>query len=85
MKHIFIINPSAGKQDSTTEITHKVESYASANGDFEYSIYTTQCSGDATRWVRRWCADHPGIPVRFYSCGGDISTALSTAHPTPST
>ncbi len=71
MKHIFIINPSAGKQDSTTEITHKVESYASAHGDFEYSIYTTQCSGDATRWVRRWCADHPGMPVRFYSCGGD--------------
>ena len=71
MKHIFVINPCAGKQDSTTIITQKVEAYASAHSDFNYQIYVTRSTGDATRWTRQWCADHPGKEVRFYACGGD--------------
>ena len=71
MKHIFIVNPCAGKQDSTTIITQKVEAYASAHPDFSYQIYVTRSTGDATRWTRQWCADHPDHPVRFYACGGD--------------
>ena len=71
MKHIFVINPCAGKQDSTTIITQKVEAYASAHPDFSYQIYVTRSTGDATRWTRQWCADHPNHPVRFYACGGD--------------
>ena len=71
MKHIFVINPCAGKQDSTTIITQKVEAYASAHPDFNYQIYVTRSTGDATRWTRQWCADHPNHPVRFYACGGD--------------
>ena len=71
MKHIFVINPCAGKQDSTTIITQKVEAYASAHPDFNYQIYVTRSTGDATRWTRQWCADHPDHPVRFYACGGD--------------
>ena len=71
MKHIFVINPCAGKQDSTTIITQKVEAYASAHPDFSYQIYVTRSTGDATRWTRQWCADHPDHPVRFYACGGD--------------
>ena len=71
MKHIFVINPCAGKQDSTTTITQKVETYASAHPDFSYQIYVTRSTGDATRWTRQWCADHPDHPVRFYACGGD--------------
>ena len=71
MKHIFIINPCAGRQDSTALVTQKVESYASAHPDFDYQIYVTRAAGDATLWTRQWCADHPGLPVRFYACGGD--------------
>lgn len=71
MKHIFVINPCAGKQDSTQEITHKVEVYASKNHDFEYQIYITQSSGDATLFVRQYCQQHPDENVRFYACGGD--------------
>ena len=71
MKHIFVVNPCAGKQDSTTIITQKVEAYASAHPDFDYQIYVTRAAGDATRWTRQWCADHPDYPVRFYACGGD--------------
>ena len=71
MKHIFVVNPCAGKQDSTTIVTQKVEAYASNHPDFDYQIYVTQSSGDATIWTRRWCADHPDHAVRFYACGGD--------------
>lgn len=71
MKHIFVVNPCAGKQDSTTIVTQKVEAYASAHPDFDYQIYVTRAAGDATRWTRQWCADHPDHPVRFYACGGD--------------
>ena len=71
MKHIFVINPCAGKEDSTTEITQKVEAYALAHPSFDYEIYITQSPGDATRWTSLWCNEHPGQEARFYACGGD--------------
>ena len=71
MKHVFVVNPCAGKQDSTTLVTQKVEAYASEHPDFDYQIYVTRAQGDATIWTRQWCADHPGKEVRFYACGGD--------------
>ena len=71
MKHIFVINPCAGKEDSTTEITQKVEAHALAHPSFDYEIYITQSPGDATRWTSLWCNEHPGQEARFYACGGD--------------
>jgi len=71
MKHIFVVNPCAGKQDSTTLVTEKVEAYASEHPDFDYQIYVTRAQGDATTWTRQWCSEHPGVEVRFYACGGD--------------
>ncbi len=71
MKHLFIINPCAGKEDSTTAITQQVEAYATLHPDFDYQLYVTQCPGDATRWVSQWCDNHPDQKARFYACGGD--------------
>ena len=71
MKHLFIINPCAGKEDSTSAITQRVEAYASSHPDFDYQIYVTQSPGDATRWVSQWCNEHPAQEARFYACGGD--------------
>lgn len=71
MKHIFVVNPCAGKQDSTAILTQKVEAYAASNPQFDYQIYHTQAPGDATIWVRQWCTEHPNEEVRFYACGGD--------------
>lgn len=71
MKHIFVVNPCAGKQDASAILTHKVEAYAASNPQFDYQIYFTKAPGDATTWVRRWCSDHPNYQVRFYACGGD--------------
>lgn len=71
MKHLFIINPCAGKEDSTSAITQRVEAYAYSHPDFDYQIYVTQSQGDATHWVSQWCNEHPGHEARFYACGGD--------------
>lgn len=71
MKHLFIINPCAGKEDSTSAITQRVEAYASSHPDFDYQIYVTQSPGDATRWVNQWCNEHHAQEARFYACGGD--------------
>lgn len=71
MKHIFIINPCAGPADSTADITARVEAYASANPDFDYSVYVTRSAGDATLYTSNICSQNNGSPVRFYACGGD--------------
>ena len=71
MRHIFVVNPCAGKQDSTAEVTNKVEAYASQHPQFQYQIYVTRSAGDGTDWVRNYCVEHPGEEVRFYACGGD--------------
>ena len=71
MKHIFVINPCAGKQNATTLVTQKVEKYASEHPEFDYLTYVTQCAGDATKWVRHYCEHHADEQLRFYACGGD--------------
>lgn len=68
MKHIFIINPAAGKVDSTELIREKL----SEIGDqYDCECYITRSPGDATQYIRTWCTEHPSERVRFYACGGD--------------
>ena len=66
MKHIFIINPAAGKADKTAEYTAKIT--AACEG-LDYEILLTQAPGDATRMARE--AAETGREVRLYACGGD--------------
>ena len=66
MKHVFVVNPSAGGRDRSGDIAAAL---AATGVDTE--LYRTRGPRDATRFVARWCADHPGEGVRFYSCGGD--------------
>ncbi len=67
MKHFFVINPAAGRQNSYDSIQQRLES-----GEFplEHEIYRTQGPTDATSFIRAYCEAHPE-PVRFYACGGD--------------
>ena len=65
MKHIFIINPKSGKEDSTSHIRQQLEK---TNVDWE--IYNTTAPKDAIRFIRDWCEKH-SEDVRFYACGGD--------------
>lgn len=68
MKHIFIINPVAGKgkkQQGIIQNIHQV--FKSGNKDYE--IYVTKYKGDGERYVRDMCREN--IPCVFYACGGD--------------
>ena len=68
MKHIFVINPSAGRVDSSADIIEKLHAY---DGRIDYQTYVTTCAGDGTRFVRETCAANPDEQLRFYACGGD--------------
>ncbi len=82
MKHVFIINPAAGKENSYEEIRQALEAL---ERPVDYELYETQAPGDATAYIRNYCATHTG-PVRFYACGGDgtlnevVNGAVGFAH-----
>lgn len=65
MKHVFIINPAAGKEDSLEAL----KTLLSERADCE--VYATTGPGDATEYIRRRCTENPDERVRFYACGGD--------------
>ncbi len=67
MKHVFIVNPAAGKKDSTNDI----KEYLSSRGDIDWEMYVTTSRKDAIWYIRNWGTAHPGQKVRFYACGGD--------------
>ena len=67
MKHIFIINPAAGKEDSYMAIRTALEAL---DTPVDYELYLTQAPGDATAYIRDYCRHHTER-VRFYACGGD--------------
>ena len=66
MKHIFIINPAAGKSDKTDEYRANIEG---ACQGLDYEIAVSQFSGDCARIAR--AAAKTGEDVRLYACGGD--------------
>ena len=68
MKHLFIVNPTAGGKDHTPEVREKVEKLFQ-NRDGEYEIYVTKAPMDAPEKIRQEAAS--GEHVRVYACGGD--------------
>ena len=70
MKHIFILNPAAGRDHQNTAAL--LESKLREYGDrITYELYTTTGRGDATRFVRERAEAEPAEALRFYACGGD--------------
>lgn len=65
MKHIFILNPNAGRGTVAKELEDKL-----SGTSFDWQIYTTTAAGDAVRFIKNYCDTHEE-PVRFYACGGD--------------
>lgn len=70
MKHIFIINPAAGKGAFQAKLEAGIPEAAKAVGA-EYETYITECIGDARKVVRGICTERAGEAMRFYACGGD--------------
>ena len=70
MKHIFVVNPAAGKGKKLPALLSAI-TYACEEVGAEYEIYHTRTVGDGTRFVRETCEAHPELQMRFYACGGD--------------
>ena len=68
MKHLFLINPAAGKYDHTAQITQKVRALCEPRG-LDYAIRVSKQPGDCTRMAREAAAS--GSPAHIYACGGD--------------
>lgn len=68
MKHIFIINPAAGKTDRTGEFTQTIRDACEKKG-VECEIRVSRGPGDCTKIARE--AAESGEDVRLYACGGD--------------
>ena len=64
MRHLFIINPAAGKKESTALLEQKLAALT-----FDHEVVYTKGEGDA-RHIARAAAER-GDPVRIYACGGD--------------
>ena len=67
MKHIFILNPAAGKENAKEKLAAQLKSVY-ANVDYE--IYETRGRGDASAYIKQYCETNKES-VRFYACGGD--------------
>ena len=68
MKHLFIVNPVAGGQDRTEEITAQVQQAFAQRGD-SYEVYTTKAPMDACKKTEYEAANCETL--RVYACGGD--------------
>ena len=68
MKHIFIINPHAGKKDATAAIYEMADRLRDAHGQ-EVACMLTDRPGGAAEIARRQAES--GEEVRIYACGGD--------------
>ena len=68
MRHIFIINPTAGKKNCTTELMQMAKKLEAAHG-VDVECILTKSPGHATETARNIA--RTGENVRFYVCGGD--------------
>ena len=64
MRHLFIINPAAGKKGTTAHLEALLEKVS-----FPHEVVYTRGAGDARRFTED--AVRTGEPVRIYACGGD--------------
>lgn len=66
MKHLFLINPTAGKGNALAELE---ETICAAFSGQDVSILRTEYAGHAAELAR--AAAESGQAVRIYACGGD--------------
>lgn len=65
MRHIFIVNPNAGKI-LKEKLIHQIEEVFKAT---DYRIILTKCEKDASAIAKRYAS--LGMEIRIYACGGD--------------
>ena len=70
MRHVFILNPAAGKNDSTCKLAAEIQHICKQRG-LNYEIRCTQMAGHATELVKEELESTPDEICRIYACGGD--------------
>ena len=70
MKHIFLVNPAAGKGKTLPALLQRI-TFSCEKLGVDYEIYHTTTVGDATRYAKKRCEESPNETLRFYACGGD--------------
>jgi len=72
MKHIFVVNPAAGKGRAEKEYLPKIQQAVKKEG-VSYEIHRTINIGEGETYVRRLLTERkdPAEIYRFYACGGD--------------
>ena len=68
MKHIFIVNTTAGKESCLDMVKEGIAQCAEV---IDYEIYTPDSPNDSINFIRTYLENHPEEKVRFYACGGD--------------
>ncbi len=68
MKHVFILNPVAGKNQSSLQLKPLISSFFEAHRTLEHEIHITTHAGDATEYAKKVTAEGE---TRVYACGGD--------------
>lgn len=68
MKHLFLINPAAGKKDGTYDCSERIHQLCRERG-LDYRIRVSKKPGDLTAYARE--AAQRAEAVRIYACGGD--------------
>lgn len=68
MRHVFIINPRAGKRDQTARIYQMADRLRALHG-LDCACMLTDRPGGATEMARRLAES--GAALRVYACGGD--------------
>ena len=68
MKHVFIVNPHAGKKDRRARIYEMADALRDRHG-LDCSVMLTDHPGGATGMARKLAES--GEEVRIYACGGD--------------
>ncbi|MDR2210333.1 MAG: hypothetical protein LBO65_02550 [Spirochaetaceae bacterium] len=71
MKHLFIINPKAGKINGrVTGIERDIQSFFTGNSQANYNIHVTRWKRDASGYTLRYVTNTREI-VRVYALGGN--------------
>ena len=76
MRHVFILNPAAGKKQKALDLKQQIEAVFADEPDETYEIFVTDAPTAAEHMARREAAK--GDAVRVYACGGD-GTLMETA------
>ena len=68
MKHLFVINPNAGKGKAFEIVMPKIKEAVADRGT-DYEVYVSSSSQDTHDYCKRACES--GEQIRIYACGGD--------------